>query len=60
MGLPPFFLKSPLMVFLSWERVWAFEPRSTNRPRPVGDAAPQAQVNPTPTAKFENASALNS
>jgi hypothetical protein len=40
--------KAPSGAFCIFaERVWAFEPCSTNRPKPVGDAAPQAQVNPT-------------
>ena len=35
------------------ERVWAFEPCSTNTAaqRHVGEAAPQAQLNPTLSAK---------
>ena len=37
---PPPKQKKPLNgAFLFWDRVWAFEPCSTNRPKPVGDAA---------------------
>jgi hypothetical protein len=39
-------------LLLFWERVWAFEPCSTNRFQPIGDAAPQVQVNPTLSAKY--------
>jgi len=46
--------KRPLYgAFRFWKRVWAFEPCSTNAAAqlPVSEAAPQAQLNPTLSAR---------